>query len=124
MKLALIAALAAALLGGCAGTPTAKRLGATEPGDEGPAPTSHAIFIEKGLKSGLKDPYSAIIKVGEPFKSSCSLGAFGRHYAWAVPVTYNAKNSYGGYVGEQREYWFFRHGAPSKRSLRPGGHCF
>ncbi|MCD9959420.1 hypothetical protein LVT17_27945, partial [Klebsiella pneumoniae] len=48
----------------------------------------------------LKDPYSARYDFNEPFKGWCKSG-FTTYYGWLVPFTLNAKNSYGGYVGNK-----------------------
>lgn len=125
MKIAIHTALAGVLLlGGCAGTPFGNQLHINEAGQEGPAPTFHKQLVTEVLKSRLKDPYSAVIDVGEPVKGSCSVGIYGRHYGWRVPVDYNAKNGFGAYVGTKREYWWFNGEEFTKLSDTPNGLCF
>ena len=53
------------------------------------------------MSARLKDPYSARYDFNEPFKGWCKSG-FTTYYGWLVPFTLNAKNSYGGYVVEEK----------------------
>ena len=61
----------------------------------------------------LKDPYSAKYTFEEPRKGMCKDGLLlggEKHYGYIVPVTINAKNSYGGYTGNELHYFFFSEG--------------
>lgn len=57
----------------------------------------------------LKDPDSVKnLHIGSLTKISCRTGAhMPPVQRWAVPVSYNAKNSYGGYVGQRADYLYF-----------------
>ena len=94
----------ASALGGCA----SKGLLGTEPDAARQMPTSHVQAIGKHLERTLKDPDSVkALSIGEPERSSCLVGIYGRYHAWRIPVSYNAKNSFGAYVGlRQKYYWF------------------
>jgi hypothetical protein len=94
----------------CAGQPGGNWLGINTPSDAGSLPTGYEEMVRSFIKSRLKDPYSAVIQVGAPSISSCAIGIYGPFHGWAVPVTYNAKNSFGAYVGEQSAYVWFANG--------------
>lgn len=73
----------------------------------GPRPTpSDLANIESTLGENLKDPYSAHWSTSLPQRAWAEvLGAAWKkkkfNYGWAVDFDVNAKNSFGGYVGEQ-----------------------
>ena len=91
------------LLSGCAG----KGLLGNNPEDAGALPSNYQDQIMAKLQAGLKDPESARISIGSPYLSSCRRGVYGTFHGWAVPVTVNAKNSFGAYTGAQTSYaWF------------------
>lgn len=123
MKMLPVLALAA-MLGGCAGTQFGDALGVNEPGQEGELSPDIKERAEAMLKATLKDPYSAVIEVGEPEKGSCQVGVYGRHHGWRVPISYNAKNSFGAYTGLKRQYWWFNGGEFTKLSETPDGLCY
>lgn len=71
-----------------------------------PAEPDWAVFREAGemaLKRTLKDPYSVQIRYISGFERGYSRPLlFGkRKEGWIACGAYNAKNGYGGYVGEQ-----------------------
>lgn len=75
------------------------------------SPPASAVY-EKEIKSHfeatLKDPYSAHYKFMKPYKAYSNSWVSGKQtywQGWAVQVSVNAKNSYGGYTGAQ-EYVF------------------
>lgn len=72
----------------------------------GPSPKNYAAEVVSLLKSELKDPDSVQIKsITKPRRGYASYGFGTKEYGWHVDVTYNAKNSYGGYTGyETRQY--------------------
>jgi hypothetical protein len=77
---------------------------ATGPANPGPYPTNYAELVNRWMQTTVYDPYSVRdLHIAEPLQGTYSAGlAFGgRIPAWAVCVTYNAKNLYGGYVGLQ-----------------------
>ena len=97
----------AALLGGCA-TPGGSFLNTNTPADAGSAPTQYEQTIRTYLRTALKDPHSMIdFSISEPIQTSCSVGIYGYFHGWRVTVSYNAKNSFGGYVGLQTHYYWF-----------------
>ena len=77
--------------------------------DYGPYPTEYKLIINSYLRSILKDPDSAkISKISKPRKEHKIVNQFKKEaiYGYSSCVFLNAKNSYGGYVGE-KPYWFF-----------------
>lgn len=109
MRVAVIAFLGF-LLAGCAGVPGGNFVGGNTEQDRGALPPNYKAQVEQTLKSTLKDPYSAVINVGDAIASTCQIGIYGPFYGWAVPVTYNAKNSFGAFTGETSAYFWFANG--------------
>lgn len=88
-----------------------RQMGINEAGGLGnTVPANYQQTIKDDLSKRLKDPYTAHIEIGEPEKSSCDVGIYGPHWGWRVPVDVNAKNSFGGYTGVRR-YWYWLNGA-------------
>ena len=84
------------------------------PEDAGQKPEKYEQTILDFLKKNLKDPNSMIdFSVTDPVQSSCRIGIYGSFHGWRVDTAYNAKNSYGGYVGRQTQYFWF-HGEQLK----------
>ena len=111
-----------ALLGGCA-TTGGGFLNTNVPADAGSAPTHYEAIIKNHLQGALKDPNSLIdLSISEPILTSCSIGIYGPFNGWRVTTSYNAKNSYGGYVGLQTYYYWF-HGARLKGIGRDASFC-
>lgn len=76
--------------------------------DAGQAPTGYEQTIKAYLRTALKDPNSLIdFSASEPTLTSCAVGIYGAFYGWRVTASYNAKNSYGGYVGLKTYYYWF-----------------
>lgn len=71
------------------------------PESVGALPADYEALVNEALRGRLRDPYSAVVKVGTPTLSQCTTRSGVRLHGWDVPVTYNAKNGYGGYVGER-----------------------
>lgn len=109
-------------LAGCATltVPTQEQLATA---DYGPPPPSNTTeVIKQSLLNSLKDPDS--LKDFSVFPSEKAwfridrgwIGALGGKpaqefvYCWRVPFQYNAKNSYGGYVGTQLYYQYYKDG--------------
>jgi hypothetical protein len=64
--------------------------------------------VQRYLKSVLKDPDSLkLLEVSEPKLGKYYGAGYQRLPSWYVCYTYNAKNSYGGYVGAKKEVTFF-----------------
>lgn len=77
--------------------------------DYGAYPADYKSIISSNLRSILKDPDSAkISRISKPRKEHKIVNQFTKkvNYGYSSCVFLNAKNSYGGYVGE-KPYWFF-----------------
>ncbi len=78
--------------------------------DYGELPKEHKQITELFIKSQLKDPDSAKFKHLEP--TECNFlskdEAKKTLYGWCIRYYYNAKNSFGGYVGYKlmEERWY------------------
>ncbi len=97
----------AVILGGCA-TSGGGFMNTNLPADAGQAPTGYEQTIKTYLRSALKDPNSMIdFSVSSPILTSCAVGIYGPFHGWRVTTSYNAKNSYGGYVGLKTYYYWF-----------------
>lgn len=78
-----------------------------------PVPSNYESQIESHFSSRLKDPYSAKYRYLEPrcaFAQDGLINGNGKHFGYIVPVSVNAKNSFGAYVGERIYYMFFSEG--------------
>ena len=96
-----------ASLSSCA-TPGGGFLNTNVPSDAGSAPIQYEQTIRSYLRSALKDPNSMIdFSVSGPTQTSCAVGIYGSFNGWRVSASYNAKNSYGGYVGLRTYYFWF-----------------
>jgi hypothetical protein len=87
-----------ALLTACTSTGTAMKA------DPGPYPANYQQDVQTFLSAYLKDPGSiSQFSESTPHQGVYWMGALygGAYPAWAVCIQYNAKNSYGGYVGLQ-----------------------
>ena len=81
--------------------------------DFGKLPTDYKEMVKRDLLGQLKDPYSAVMTFGEPRKGYAAKGLVnggGNRFGYYIPVAVNAKNSYGGYTGDQMYYYFFTEG--------------
>jgi hypothetical protein len=83
----LAGALLAAAVGGCAGEPGENATAVTY--HITPLPRNYKDLVTEYLKTRGKD--RPITKVGDAYQDSCRVGADGRYYGWAVPVSYRAK---------------------------------
>jgi len=98
------------MIAGCAATTGGGFFNTNVPADAGEAPTQYEQTIKDYLRTALKDPNSMIdFSVSEPILTSCAVGIYGPFHGWRVATQYNAKNSYGGYVG-LKTYYFWFHG--------------
>lgn len=114
-KIFLIAALAASsvLMVGCAPKPPSQV--AISNADYGTLPADYQQQIKSHMASILKDPESARYSFEPPFKGysqdgSLSSTSGGVMYGQIVGVQVNAKNSYGGYTGNQLYVFMFSNG--------------
>ncbi|MDX7999345.1 hypothetical protein FE394_09045 [Xenorhabdus sp. Reich] len=81
----------------------------------GELPGNYEEQIKNAMSASLKDPYTAHYRFLKPFKGYTQDGEWSPSkgsvaYGWIVPVYVNAKNSYGGYVGERRYVYIFSGG--------------
>ena len=97
-------AILAFLLAGCGIAYEVNReklLKSASASDWGPPPPSwHREVEEKWVIKILKDPNSAIFKHGTIEKDVITAGGGSAQLAWVSSLYVNAKNSYGGYVGD------------------------
>jgi hypothetical protein len=101
----IVAFAMAVILSGCGGNGF---LNTNKPEDAGASPIRYEETIKSYLNNTLKDPYSIRdLSISRPHLSACSIGVYGNFNAWVVHVSYNAKNSYGAYVGLQTSYFWF-----------------
>ncbi len=121
MRLVILAMVLGVLLG-CAPQRGGNFVGANLAADVGELPENYREVVETHLKGELKDPYSAQIQVSDAVQSSCNIGIYGKFYGWRIPVTYNAKNAYGAYVGSRTvHYWM--NGKRIKRISESSSFC-
>lgn len=96
MKYALI--LLAIIMTGCAQGPTKEQLANA---DYGNYPDNYEEIAKAHILRQLKDPDS--VKFGyisRPIKKMAKMGAYGEpKFGYLVCISYNAKNSFGGYAG-------------------------
>lgn len=98
--------LVVALLLGCA-TATKEEISKA---DFGNPPINIEASVKGLMAQRLKDPYSAMYRFGNPRKGVTQDGLLlggKKRFGWIVPVGINAKNSFGGYTGEQMHYFLF-----------------
>ncbi len=96
-------------LGGCAGAPSKQEISKADYGSQ-PVSAKAKLAATNLISSTLIDPYSAVIKCGEPTKGWLNMN-FKNSYGYLVECKVNAKNRYGGYTGEQERYFWIRNGA-------------
>ena len=88
-------------------TPSASELARA---DFGFTPDSYQQQIKDHFSQTLFDPYSAHYQFGQPYEASVYKGIFrggGYYFGHAVDVLVNAKNRFGGYVGNTAHTIFF-----------------
>lgn len=82
--------------------------------DAGLYPDNYEQIIKGDLNQKLKDPYSIRdLSISRPVSAAFWTGVIhgGNVKAWGSCVRYNAKNSYGAYVGMQAFTYFIKSGA-------------
>ncbi|AMO82119.1 MULTISPECIES: lipoprotein [Hafniaceae] len=110
MKKIIFLLVGALLLSGCMATPS---LTETTSANYGQLPSDYKEMIQNDISYALKDPDSAKYEFGEPRKAYLQGGIaenFKMYYGWVIPVSVNAKNSYGGYTGFKKRYYMFSNG--------------
>jgi hypothetical protein len=109
-------ALAAAALAGCQTT------GRQADGQRYAVPADHAEVIRAYLRETLKDPYSVrSAEISGPAPVFVGLVYGGTRQG--ICVRYNAKNSFGAYVGIEEEGYVFLDGAVWRRMPTMFGSC-
>ncbi|WP_454878595.1 hypothetical protein [Serratia inhibens] len=114
-KIAVVAAVfASLLLSGCAKQlpPSQAQISTASYGE---LPKDYQEQIKNHFNATLKDPYSAQYKFLPTFKGYSQDGPWSPSggkvsFGWIVPVLVNAKNSYGGYTGDQKYVFIFSGG--------------
>lgn len=114
-KIAVIGAVLASLvLSGCAKQlpPSQAQISAASYGE---LPKDYQEQIKNHFNATLKDPYSAQYKFLPTFKGYSQDGPWSQSggkvtFGWVSPVLVNAKNSYGGYTGDQKYVFIFSGG--------------
>ena len=103
-KAVLLTPLVLALTG-CAGQGL---MNTNTPADAGNRPVDYEKSIHNHLKNVLKD-YDSLkdLNIRRPLLRSCGVGIYGQFHAWRSTVSFNAKNSFGAYVGVKRYYYWF-----------------
>lgn len=115
MKKVLAAAIfASVFLTGCASQqpPSQAQISAANYGE---LPADYQEQIKNHFNATLKDPYSAKYEFLPAFKGYSQDGQWSPSggkvsFGWVSPVLVNAKNSYGGYTGNQKYVFIFSGG--------------
>ena len=82
-----------------------------EAAEFGPQPRGFESALSVAIKRQLKDPASARIRFAKAARAwGRSVDREGTLFGWRVTAFVNAKNSYGGYVGEKPYSFMFRDG--------------
>ena len=125
MKRRFVLSALVVILAGCTSMPEPKSL---------PNPKSDIIFLTKAMMTaanygptvtkeqfensirngfGFFDPYSAVIICTEPRRGASS-DLYAPRFGYIAKCKYNAKNRYGGYVGEEEEIFIISNGVTTK----------
>ena len=106
MKKSLVLFALIALVSGCATPPTQEELASA---DYGQYPSDYEQIIKGYMQATLKDPDSARYQFLNPPKTGWN-GFGGKKFGYIVCAYINAKNSYGGYVGNRMSYFMIKNG--------------
>ena len=107
------------MLAACAIPPSQKTF---DNADFGAYPENPEPIIKAYMARALKDPYSVRYH-GFSKPKKWWIGGVGRTkvvYGYRVCVTYNAKNSFGAYVGSKTAFFLIRNGVVEKAQLQYG----
>ena len=118
MKKIAVLAVATALLAGCATQAQkadqafeAYKATLPEPNaDYGSYPQNYQELIKAYMAKSLKDPDSAKYSDFSTPRKEHAIANQKAIYGYSSCVLVNAKNSYGGYTGNQQQWFFFRNG--------------
>jgi hypothetical protein len=111
-KINIALAVLALSLAGCQALPTAQDAANA---DFGPYPDNYKEITQAYYASILKDPESAKYQSIEmPHQATFGSIFEGSRYGYLVCATLNAKNSYGGYIGNQTDGLLIRDGVVIK----------
>lgn len=105
-RFTIFAAVAGIALAACGGVSGNKA-------DPGPFPENYEQQVKAHLRQSLKDPYSIqSLSIARPIRLSLWTGLVysGSVETWASCTSYNAKNSFGAYVGLSNFTYYFRDG--------------
>ena len=105
--LVAVCLLLGSLITGCASAPSAEQLANADYGLR-PSEAVARSKAEAYIRDRLKDPESARITWGTIAKGWFRQGFGKTRFAWLLPSEVNAKNSFGGYVGDKPWHFFFR----------------
>lgn len=97
------------VLTGCVTAPTQQDLANAYYGEQPQSLEYAKATVTSALGNRLKDPSSLQIQNFRTIgKGHYGGGLYKYHYGWVYPFSYNAKNSFGGYVGFQEGYAVFQ----------------
>jgi hypothetical protein len=119
----ILSAALALTLSGCAATPSATERASADYGRPITQGECEKIARENILPK-LKDPSSAGLSFGQCQKRARhSIPIFGipKQYGYFIPVTVNAKNSFGGYTGQRLWTVLIRDGRAIRRTYPDQG---
>lgn len=85
----------------------------------GDTPTGYETPISQHIKKTLLDPESARFKFGKPSRTSAPIDYMREKNrpVWIVTVYVNAKNRFGGYVGDKARMYYLEWAADKKLKL-------
>lgn len=91
----------------CAGQPTKTEINKANYGKK---PVNYENLVKEKMKDTLKDPDSAKYKFNREPSKMWIVNPYGdgHLFGWGTCGEINAKNSYGGYTGFQRYFYFFQ----------------
>lgn len=127
MKKIIVSISLCAVVAGCALPPSKEELAGA---DYGSYPSNHEQTIKNYMQRVLKDAESARYQFLNSPKTGWN-GFGGSKYGYVVCAYINAKNSYGGYVGNRMSYFMIRndrvidatHGDGEYREAMVEGQC-
>lgn len=100
-------------LSACAVAPSSEEIERADIGDPPASLEAWKPILEATIRQSLKDPDSGRFRWGTPVRSwYCRSASSPVKFAWLVSLGVNARNSFGGYVGEQHYRVFFLNDQP------------